>query len=95
MTGNSGAISLYKKTLKIDPEDIDALTGIGRVLYHLHNYTGAINYLDKSLAIDPINTYAVDVEGLASYKLGRSYRNEFRVFLFVALTICYYCLSSE
>ena len=40
LEGNySGALSLYKKALTIDPYDYYTLSSIGRVLYHLHNYT--------------------------------------------------------
>jgi tetratricopeptide (TPR) repeat protein len=65
----SNALSLYKKILKIEPYDIDALGGIGRILYSLNNYTGAIQYLDKALSIDPKNVYALDGKGLALYHL--------------------------
>jgi tetratricopeptide (TPR) repeat protein len=52
LEGNySGALSLYKKVLIIDPYDTYALTSIGRVLYELRNYTGAVQYFDKALAL--------------------------------------------
>jgi tetratricopeptide (TPR) repeat protein len=43
--------------------------GIGRVLYYLHNYTGTIQYLDKSLTLDQRNVYALDGKGLALVSL--------------------------
>ena len=71
LEGNySGALSLYKKVLTIDPYDPYTLTSIGRVLYNLHNYTGAVQYFDKALALDPRHVYALDYKGLALYRLG-------------------------
>ena len=71
LEGNySGALSLYKKVLTIDPYDAYTLTSIGRVLYELQNYTGAVQYLDKALALDPRHVYAYDAKGLALYRLG-------------------------
>ena len=71
LEGNySGALSLYKKVLTIDPYDPYTLTSIGRVLYDLHNYTGAVQYFDKALALDPRHVSALDYKGLALYRLG-------------------------
>jgi tetratricopeptide (TPR) repeat protein len=71
LEGNySGALSLYKKALTIDPYDYYTLSSIGRVLYRLHNYTGAIQYFDKALAHDPRDVYALYGKGLALYRLG-------------------------
>jgi lipoprotein NlpI len=39
--------------LAIDPHDVDALNHKGVALNSLGNYTGAIEYFDKTLAIDP------------------------------------------
>ena len=53
LEGNySGALSLYKKVLTIDPYDYYTFSSIGRVLYNLHNYTGAVQYFDKALVYD-------------------------------------------
>jgi tetratricopeptide (TPR) repeat protein len=42
----------------------------GLALYRLDNYTGAIEYFSKALAIDPHNVRALTDKGLALYRLG-------------------------
>jgi tetratricopeptide (TPR) repeat protein len=44
---------------------------MGRILYHLRNYTGAIQSLDKALSIDPTSVYALDGKGFVLYQLGK------------------------
>jgi len=56
--------------LAIDPDDIHALTGKGISLYYLGNYTGAISYYDKVLAIKPNDTKAIEAKAAAIDKLG-------------------------
>jgi tetratricopeptide (TPR) repeat protein len=51
--------------LAINPIFEWALNGKGRVLINLGNYTGAITYLDKALAIDPKFEYALSNKALA------------------------------
>jgi tetratricopeptide (TPR) repeat protein len=45
------------------------LKDIGRVFYLLHNHTGAVQYFDRTLSIDPNDLYALDGIGLALYRL--------------------------
>ena len=43
---------------------------MGRVLYNLQNYTGALQYLDKALRIDPSHVYALEWKGVILYEIG-------------------------
>jgi tetratricopeptide (TPR) repeat protein len=42
--------------LSFNPNDENALTGKGAALGNLKNYTGALEYFDKTLTIDPKDT---------------------------------------
>jgi tetratricopeptide (TPR) repeat protein len=53
----------------ISPE-VNALVDKGLALDDLGNYTGAIAYYDKALAIDPKNVFALTFKGLALSILG-------------------------
>ncbi|MGB8934325.1 MAG: tetratricopeptide repeat protein [Candidatus Nitrosopolaris sp.] len=57
-------------TLAIDPYYINALTSKAVTLGSLGNYTGAIEYYDKALTIQPNDSYALDNKGLAFDNLG-------------------------
>ena len=62
LEGNySSVLSLYKKALTIDPYDTLTLSNMGRILYHLRNYAGAIQSLDKALSIEPTSVYALEI----------------------------------
>jgi tetratricopeptide (TPR) repeat protein len=77
----SGSISLFSeflpqvqqiiKTLVVQPlaAAADAVLDKGLALENLRNYTGAIVYFDKALAIDPNDTYALDNKGISLYNL--------------------------
>jgi tetratricopeptide (TPR) repeat protein len=54
----------------IDPHAVDALTRKARALYGLANYTGAIKYYDKALAIDQKYLSALDGKGASLLYLG-------------------------
>ena len=45
--------------MAINPHDVDALNNKGLALDDLGNYTGAVKYYDKALAIDPNDTYYI------------------------------------
>jgi lipoprotein NlpI len=49
----------FDEALAIDPNDVDALNNKGVALNNLGNYTGAIEFYNKTLAIDPKNTFAL------------------------------------
>ncbi|MGB8034605.1 MAG: tetratricopeptide repeat protein [Nitrososphaeraceae archaeon] len=53
----------------VSPE-VNALVDKGLALDDLGNYTGAIAYYDKALAIDPKNVFALTFKGLALSILG-------------------------
>ena len=57
-------------TSAIDPHYINALISKALTLVRLGNYTGAINYIDKALAIQPNDTYALIGKGTALGRLG-------------------------
>jgi tetratricopeptide (TPR) repeat protein len=46
--------------LTIDPKNVAALDNRGVAFYRLGNYSQAITYYDKALAIDPKNAYAAN-----------------------------------
>jgi len=46
----TGALSLYKETLSIDPKDIGAFVGIGLSLKHLGNNSTAMKYFKEAVA---------------------------------------------
>jgi tetratricopeptide (TPR) repeat protein len=52
------------------PKDKDALYEKGTDLFKLGNYTGAILYYDKTLAIDPKDAHALTNTGVSLFKLG-------------------------
>jgi tetratricopeptide (TPR) repeat protein len=54
----------------MDPKDEAALTCKGVVLDDLGNHTGAIQYFDKVLAIQPNDNYVLDLTGMTLNKLG-------------------------
>jgi tetratricopeptide (TPR) repeat protein len=56
--------------LDIDPKFEDALYYKGDVLFHIGNYTEALTYLDKALAIDPNDKDALDDKVLVLQLLG-------------------------
>jgi tetratricopeptide (TPR) repeat protein len=56
----------------MDPYDVPALTDKGLALDDLGNYTGAIEYYDKALAINPKDVNALTDKGVALNKLGDS-----------------------
>lgn len=47
------AISYLDAIITVEPNNVDALTEKGDVLYDLERYQEAIGYYDKALAIDP------------------------------------------
>ena len=61
----------YDRALAIDPnpKDVGVLGNKGIALYHLGNYTGAIQSYDKALAIDAKNLDALNNKRLAIQKL--------------------------
>ena len=56
--------------LAIDTHYVNALTNKAVALDRLGNYTGAILYIDKALAIQPNDTYALTGKGTALGRLG-------------------------
>ncbi|MFY9868625.1 MAG: tetratricopeptide repeat protein [Candidatus Nitrosopolaris sp.] len=75
---------------------IAALDGKGLSLYHLGNYTGAIKYYDKALAIDPKDIYALDTKCAAEGFYPRNLQKvqvtrleyEYRTHQFCAVKVC-------
>lgn len=59
----NGKGSVLDSLVAIDPNYVDALTNKGVALYNLGNYTQAIKYINKALAIDPKGTYAISKKG--------------------------------
>ena len=57
-------------TLALDSHYVNALTNKALALVRLGNYTGAIDYIDKALAIQPKDTYALIDKGTALGRLG-------------------------
>ena len=55
--------------MAINPKHVAALDGKGLVLDALGNYTGALAYFDKALAIDPNNKHTLFLKQLAQYAL--------------------------
>jgi len=61
--------------LAIDPHaPVGLLTDKGVALVGLRNYTGAIQYYDKALAIDPKNTDALNAKRVAISALNNQTR---------------------
>jgi tetratricopeptide (TPR) repeat protein len=52
-------------TLLTDSHYVNALTNKALALGRLGNFTGAIEYIDKALAIQPNDTYALDSKAAA------------------------------
>jgi len=57
-------------TLTMDSHYVNTLTNQALALVRLGNYTGAIHYIDKALAIQPKDTYALIGKGTALGRLG-------------------------
>jgi uncharacterized membrane protein (UPF0127 family) len=57
-------------TLALDSHYVNALTNKALALVRLGNYTGAIDYIDKALAIQPKDTHALIDKGTALGRLG-------------------------
>ncbi|HEY7082145.1 MAG TPA: tetratricopeptide repeat protein, partial [Nitrososphaeraceae archaeon] len=60
------------KTNTLDTNDLkytDALHRKGISLYELQNYTGALEYFDKALAIDPNDKFALESKGESLFQL--------------------------
>jgi uncharacterized protein len=57
-------------TLATDSHYVNALTNKALALGRLGNFTGAIEYIDKALAIQPNDTYALIGKGTALGRLG-------------------------
>ena len=55
--------------LKDDPDNIEALTGIGNQFFDQSNYDSALFYYDKVLRIEPANSAALYNKGLVFYNL--------------------------
>ena len=72
--GNLGnyteAIKYYDKILRIDPNNMDALTGLGTISYNLGNHTGSINYFNKILIDNSTSKNVLFDKGVALYGLG-------------------------
>jgi tetratricopeptide (TPR) repeat protein len=61
----------YEDALKIDPNNVLALTNKGYVMYLLGRYEETIKYYDKALEVNPKYTIAWDNKGVALYKNGK------------------------
>ncbi len=60
-------------TLAMGPHYVNALTSKALTLVRLGNYTSAIEYIDKALAIQPNDTYALTGKGTALWQPRKSY----------------------
>jgi len=70
---NSSILQSYSRNLSSN-SNIDQSTkfvDVAKVLYDSHNYSQAIQYLDKALAIDPDLPYALSLKGAMLVEMGR------------------------
>jgi Flp pilus assembly protein TadD len=63
--------NLYKKILKANPYNIDALHFLGVIYYQLGDYNNAIKYLKKEIQITPSNAGAYNDLGIIFQEEGR------------------------
>jgi len=66
------AISFFKKIIKQDPKNIDALYNQGIALNQLRKYQDAITCFDKVLEINPKHIAAINNRGIALAELGNT-----------------------
>ena len=57
------AIETYEQVLASDPNNSDALAGLGEIYRNLGNFTTAKEYYDKALAINPRDAFAINGKG--------------------------------
>jgi len=65
------SLEIYKIALEKDPDNIDALNGIGDSLVKLNGNESAPTYYDRVLQKDQDNTRALNGMGTVSYNLGK------------------------
>ena len=56
----SGALNAFNQEIESNPQNVDAWSGKGYVLYVLDRDTEAFDALEKALELDPDNSYASD-----------------------------------
>jgi len=66
------AENLYKETLKINPNHVNAHNNLGLIFHIYKDFQQAINYFQKAIQIDPDYATAHNNLGIALNKLGKS-----------------------
>jgi tetratricopeptide (TPR) repeat protein len=73
------AIKWYRKTLELDPKNVNARTDLGTALFYSGRPSDAVREYQKALAIDPnheptlFNMIVVNAEGLHNVKAAQHY----------------------
>lgn len=64
------AMQLYDDILIIDPDYSGAIAGKGAVFYRMSDFSTAIDYYDKTIAINSTNPYFLSDKGIALLAIG-------------------------
>ena len=62
----------YKKILKLQPCDIDALLMAGGALSNVRRYKQALKFLNKAIKLNPKEPFALENKGITLHKLGKN-----------------------
>jgi tetratricopeptide (TPR) repeat protein len=64
------AARLYQKVLELEPNNLDALVGLGRIQLMLENEEQGLHWLDKALDIAPDHAEALALKGVHALRRG-------------------------
>jgi tetratricopeptide (TPR) repeat protein len=65
------AETCFQRAIEVNPYDASALNGLGNLEYQAHNYSAAVDLMERAIALAPNYTYAYHDLGAAAMQLMR------------------------